>query len=298
MAYAKLDHNFSGSSIWWHGLEMAGFWALLLSLCDSDGIIRDSIPALAATARTTPERITALLTILESPDEYSRTPDNDGRRIAICRSPWGIRILNYIQYVEKDHTAASRQARYRARLKARLAAAGNGSGDAINVTSPVRPRNVTHVDVDVDVSRGTSGSPTTPPVELSLEPPAPESPRPPTVLEEVERYVKVFNLTCNRRVMGSSQVYQAWQRAVKKGTKPEELVVMPILQTKLNESRKDPRDLQPDIILRDGSTGTHNWIGEALRAADGMVLRGRLARVAVEAGVERELLSLGVRLEA
>lgn len=286
MAYAKLDHNFSGSSIWWHGLELAGFWALILSLCDCEGTTRESIPALASTCKVTPKRIEEFLAILESNDEYSRTPDNDGRRITISRNPWCITVLNYAQYAEKDHTAAARQARYRARQRALR--------NVTTVTSPVTRRNVTDVAVAVDVGVGERGSPTTPPpAQIALTPTEPET----TVVDDVHRYVAVFNRVCGRRVVGSSQLYQAWQRAVKKGAKPGELVVMPILHAKLNEARKDPRDLQPDIILRDGSTGTHNWIGEALRAADGMTLRGRLARVATELGVERELLELGVRID-
>lgn len=56
------------------------------------------------------------LQMLAEPDELSRTPDHDGRRMV--RVPGGFVILNYDRYRTKDHTAAERSRRYRDRRKA------------------------------------------------------------------------------------------------------------------------------------------------------------------------------------
>lgn len=122
MGYTKLDEGFATSSILVHGLEVAGFWAVLLSMARPGriedgrrvGVVDATVPALAALSRTTPDRVRALLAILEGPDPESRTAAHEGRRIRITREPrWRIEILNYYEYREKDHTAAERQRRRR-----------------------------------------------------------------------------------------------------------------------------------------------------------------------------------------
>lgn len=52
-----------------------------------------------------------------SPDDESRTPANEGRRMA--RVDGGYVVLNYDLYRNKDHTAAERMQRYRERKKAK-----------------------------------------------------------------------------------------------------------------------------------------------------------------------------------
>lgn len=117
MSFAKLDSNFAGSSLLAQGgLELAGFWAVLLSKKDAAGEIHDSLPKLAHDCYTTKGRVRELLDILAAPDPDSRTPDHDGRRVEIVREPrWCIRILNHERYREKDPTAAERMRRYRSR---------------------------------------------------------------------------------------------------------------------------------------------------------------------------------------
>ena len=53
----------------------------------------------------------AALERLASPDENSRSPEHEGRRM--IRVNGGFLILNYNKYREKDHTGAERQKRYR-----------------------------------------------------------------------------------------------------------------------------------------------------------------------------------------
>jgi hypothetical protein len=53
---------------------------------------------------------------LGSPEMESRSKEFEGRRM--IRTNGGFVILNYMKYRDKDHTAALRQARLRARKKA------------------------------------------------------------------------------------------------------------------------------------------------------------------------------------
>lgn len=118
MSFAKLDSNFAGSSLLAQGgLELAGFWAVLLSKKDSRGEVHDSLPKLAHDCYSTKERIRELLELLAAPDQDSRTPAHEGRRIRIETEPrWRIAILNHERYRD-DPTNADRQRRWRERQK-------------------------------------------------------------------------------------------------------------------------------------------------------------------------------------
>lgn len=113
MPFTKLDSEFPSSSLFAHGLEVVGFWAYLLSQADSDGRVHATVPDMMARCRASERRIRELLTLLEQPDKWSRTPDNDGRRVRVERSPrWCVVILNHGAYRQKD-TNAERQRRWR-----------------------------------------------------------------------------------------------------------------------------------------------------------------------------------------
>ena len=78
----------------------------------------------------------AALERLGSPDQESRTPDYDGRRMV--RVDGGYLILNYQKYRDKDHTAAERQRRYRERQKTLRC-------NVVDVT-----RNITQAEAEVE----------------------------------------------------------------------------------------------------------------------------------------------------
>ena len=95
----------------------------------------------------------------------------------------------------------------------------------------------------------------------------------------------------------NSEVRKKYQRARKAGYTDEELLVLPIIHTALNVHRRESRKLEPDWLLRDGSTGTHNWIGEALRMADQTKISGILAEQAKSLGLAGTLRELGAKVE-
>lgn len=78
----------------------------MLAMADRKGRIEASIPGLANRARVTLEECEHALERFMAPDKYSRTPDNDGRRIEPMDGGW--RLLNYEKYREMRHEEARR----------------------------------------------------------------------------------------------------------------------------------------------------------------------------------------------
>lgn len=107
MGFSKLDENFIESSLKRHGCLAVDVFTSLLSKAGADGIARVSIPFLATNTwhengeQCKVEEIDAVIKILESPDPYSRSINNEGRRIR--RVDGGYEIINYLKYRGKTH---------------------------------------------------------------------------------------------------------------------------------------------------------------------------------------------------
>ena len=83
----------------------------MLAMADKKGRVWAAIPGLANTARVTIEECEQALARFMAPDKYSRTPDNDGRRIEPIDGGW--QLLNYTKYREMrdaDERAAQNRA--------------------------------------------------------------------------------------------------------------------------------------------------------------------------------------------
>lgn len=144
--FVKLDCTILESTIWAEPDDVLRVWIALLAKADSFGVVRSTLPAMANQCRTTLDRMHQILELLKAPDPYSRTPDNEGRRIEEIEGGW--LILNYVKHREitqgKPGSHADRQRRYRQRVTERDASVtrkivtGDGTGrhsDAENVTS-------------------------------------------------------------------------------------------------------------------------------------------------------------------
>jgi hypothetical protein len=114
VAYTKLDENLVSSSVWSEDDRTLRVWVYLMAKADSQGWVLETIPAIARACGYDVATTEAILERLAGPDKYSRTPDMEGRRIAILREPeFGIFLVNHAKYRGKDHTNAERQRRYR-----------------------------------------------------------------------------------------------------------------------------------------------------------------------------------------
>lgn len=93
----------------------------MLAIADKNGEVQASIPGLARVAGVSLPDCEAAILKLISPDPYSRTPDDEGRRIEKIDGGWA--LLNHAKYrtmASKDEAItanAERQRRHRERKK-------------------------------------------------------------------------------------------------------------------------------------------------------------------------------------
>ena len=122
--YTKLFGSIVHSTIWREPNHVRLVWITMLALADQHGEVSASVPGLADAARVSVTECEASLAKFMSPDPYSRTKANDGRRIEPCEGGW--LLLNHALYREKmsrDEVRAKnrkRQRRKRERDKANV----------------------------------------------------------------------------------------------------------------------------------------------------------------------------------
>ena len=105
--YTKLFNSILASTIWREDDKTRLVWITLLAMADKNGVAEGSIPGLADLARVSIEDCKEALSKLMSPDEYSRTTDNEGKRIKKVDGGWA--ILNHAKYRAKMSTDERRE---------------------------------------------------------------------------------------------------------------------------------------------------------------------------------------------
>ncbi len=114
MSYVKLDCGILDSSLWAEAAEVRLTFITILAMTGPDGVCLATAPGIARRANLPLEAVRHALTVLEGPDPDSRSVAEEGRRLV--RVDGGYRVVNYLAYRDKDHTAAERVRRYRQRL--------------------------------------------------------------------------------------------------------------------------------------------------------------------------------------
>lgn len=94
--YNKLFASIVTSTVWQECSDTRVVWTTLLALANKHGEVMGSIPGLANVANVSIEAFERALATFESPDKYSRTTDNEGRRLE--RIDGGFRLLNHSKY--------------------------------------------------------------------------------------------------------------------------------------------------------------------------------------------------------
>jgi hypothetical protein len=128
--FTKLDAGITDSTIWHQPDHTRLTWITMLAMADQHGYVGASIPGLASRARVPLDACVAALECFKSPDEYSRTKDHDGRRIADADGGWV--LLNHAKYRAAQNADDRRErsrlamADLRARRKATSATPVNG----------------------------------------------------------------------------------------------------------------------------------------------------------------------------
>ncbi len=114
------------------------------------GIVRHAI---VSNTESDIEEALSALEKLGEPEQSSRTPDFDGRRLV--RVDGGYVILNYGKYRERDYTAAERQQRYRDKQKKTKTSKRNTVTSSSNgVTS----RNITQAEAEAEADKKKRGA--------------------------------------------------------------------------------------------------------------------------------------------
>lgn len=103
-------------------------WITMLALSDKRGLVESSLPGLADMARVSIEQCEGALEVLRAPDPYSRSKEEEGRRVRDVDGGW--EIINYTKYRNRLSTEDRRdyqrvkQTEYRAKKKRAVAGGG------------------------------------------------------------------------------------------------------------------------------------------------------------------------------
>lgn len=150
--YGKIfDSMYDGTiSANWQGLVT---FQQMIVLCDADGVIDMTPPALSRRTGIPLEIIEKGIKYLEAPDPYSRTPDHDGARIVRLdeHRPWGWFIVNHGKYRSMVDADTKRQ---QTRERVRKHRAKKASKSSQNVTPSNAQKR--HTDTDTDKVKKTN----------------------------------------------------------------------------------------------------------------------------------------------
>jgi hypothetical protein len=94
--YTKLFNSIITSTIWSEDDKTRIIWITMLAMSDKNGEVHASIPGLARVSGMSIQEAEISIEKLLSPDIHSRTPDNEGRRIAKIDGGW--ELLNHAKY--------------------------------------------------------------------------------------------------------------------------------------------------------------------------------------------------------
>jgi hypothetical protein len=122
----------------------------MIVLSTADGVVDMTPQAIAARTSIPFEIIVKGLKILAEPDPYTRTPGEEGRRIALIdeHRPWGWRLVNHGKYSRLRNMAEKRQAD-----RDRIAEKRSNNKDVAIESRNVA--DVAHADADTDVKKIT-----------------------------------------------------------------------------------------------------------------------------------------------
>ncbi|MGD9729492.1 MAG: DnaT-like ssDNA-binding domain-containing protein [Nitrospiraceae bacterium] len=117
--FTKLFASITDSTIWRAPDTTRLVWITMLAMADQNGYVAASVPGLADRARVSLDACIAALESFQQPDEWSRTKDYEGRRIAECDGGW--LLLNHAKY--RAERAADERRDYMRNLMAERRAA-------------------------------------------------------------------------------------------------------------------------------------------------------------------------------
>jgi len=115
--FTKLFSSIVTSTIWQEDDKTRIVWITMLAIAEAGGRVQGAIPGLAHIANVSIEECEHALNRLMAPDPYSRTKDNDGRRVKEIAGGW--QILNYGKYRDRRDAEKRRQQNREAKRRSR-----------------------------------------------------------------------------------------------------------------------------------------------------------------------------------
>lgn len=132
----------------------------LIVLADADGIVDMTPEAISSRTSIPLEIISKGIEILEAPDEFSRTPDQEGRRIERidAHRPWGWHLVNHAKYAAlRDSDTVRQQTRDRVRRHREKRRQDQGLAEDVTHVTHVTLGNSRkrHTDTDTTTNKRT-----------------------------------------------------------------------------------------------------------------------------------------------
>ena len=137
--YAKVFSDIVHSTVWREDVYTKVVWITMLVMADRHGLVMASIPGLADAAKVSIDQCLEALTVLSSPDKYSRTKEYEGRRIDDVDGGWLLLNFEKFRARKDDEEQRIRTADRVRRHRQKLAEQDKNGLVTENVT--VTPRN-------------------------------------------------------------------------------------------------------------------------------------------------------------
>ena len=164
--YTKLFSTIIHSTIWGAADHVRLVWITMLAMADRRGIVEASEPGLATASRVTLEECLDALTNLSSPDLYSRSKEQEGRRIQKVDGGW--LLINYAKY-RKLMSDADQREKARVRTE-KWRAKCNGRDDSVTPgdagNDPVTAGNACDDIAEAEAEAEAGGVPPKPPAPI------------------------------------------------------------------------------------------------------------------------------------
>jgi len=149
-SFVKLFNSILHSTIWSEPNHVRIVWITMLAMSNRYGDVDASIPGLARMAGQSVEEVEDAITRFLSPDPYSRTPDNDGRRIKTIVGGW--HLLNHGKY--RELLSAEERKEYnrkkQAERRAKLSVSVNDKSITVNDSQQCQHIQIPDTDTDTE----------------------------------------------------------------------------------------------------------------------------------------------------
>ncbi len=156
--YTKLFSSITESTVWGESYATRIVWVTMLAMADARGAVYGSVPGLARRANVTLQEVEQALAAFTSPDAYSRTKDEDGRRVEDVDGGW--RLINHAKYSAVRNADERRD--YKRKWDQENRAKGKRPSDKsdTNPTNPTSAATPTPTPTQEDQQQASAAAPT------------------------------------------------------------------------------------------------------------------------------------------